>query len=112
MAGNPANESLQQWLTNGPEANPDIFVLGFQEIDLSTEAFILLDPAKELQWSHHIESALLTFSDGYSKVASKQLVGMIIFVYVNVKHLKFVTEITSESIGSGLLGMMVCIFLS
>ena len=42
----------------------------------------------------------------YSKIASKQLVGMLIIVLVHQKHKDAISEISSEYVGCGILGMM------
>ncbi|KAJ3032744.1 Type II inositol 1,4,5-trisphosphate 5-phosphatase, partial [Rhizophlyctis rosea] len=80
-----------------------MYVLGFQELDLSTEAYILVDNAKEEEWSRGIEFAL---KGKYVKVASKQLVGMLIVLYVKREEVDFVSEISALYVGTGILGMM------
>lgn len=104
IAGLDCTESLAPWLTMGNE--PDLYILGFQELDLSTEAYLMYDSAKETQWCQAVETALMCLSKGYAKVASKQLVGMLAVVYLNVEHLQSIAEITAESIGTGILGLM------
>lgn len=63
--GQDASESLVPWLQTTQEEEPAIYVLGFQELDLSTEAYILVDTAREDEWSRGIEHAL---NDKYVKV--------------------------------------------
>jgi hypothetical protein len=38
---------------------------------------------------------------------SKQLVGMLLLVYVRVEHLSHIKDVTTGAIGTGIMGMMV-----
>ena len=49
MNGQAASESLSPWLAVD-SAPPDLFVLGFQELDLSKEAFLFSDSQRETEW--------------------------------------------------------------
>jgi hypothetical protein len=83
-------EDLATWLlshrqSNDPsiqEKNPDIYVIGLQELDLSAEAFLLNDSPREDYWSVAIQNGFRDLADKYIKLMSKQLVGMLILVYV------------------------------
>ncbi|KAJ3286688.1 hypothetical protein HK104_008910 [Borealophlyctis nickersoniae] len=101
--GQAATESLVPWLQTTSEEKPAIYALGFQELDLSTEAYILVDTAKEDEWSRGIEFAL---QNEYVKIASKQLVGMLIMLYVKKEEVDAVSEISALYVGTGILGMM------
>ncbi|KAJ3033955.1 Type II inositol 1,4,5-trisphosphate 5-phosphatase, partial [Rhizophlyctis rosea] len=103
--GQIASESLVPWLGTPDIENVDFFVLGFQELDLSTEAYILVDNAKEEEWSRGIEFAIRE-KGKYVKVASKQLVGMLIMVYVKKEEVDYVSEVAALYVGTGILGMM------
>lgn len=91
--------SLDSWILN---EDYDVFVFGFQELDTSTEAYIVQDSKREGEWSILIEKSLKS----HSKIASKQLVGMLILVYVKTSHEKYVSQVRVASLGTGLLGMM------
>ncbi|KAJ3382623.1 hypothetical protein HDU92_004655 [Lobulomyces angularis] len=95
-------------LLNSPtfEGEADIIVLGFQEIDLTTSAYLISDTTKENEWVKAIEAGLGEKKDLFYKAASKQLVGMLILVFVKKVLHPHVSELTSVHLGTGILGMM------
>lgn len=40
---------LREWLENEPDP-PDVYAIGFQELDLSKEAFIFNETVREAEW--------------------------------------------------------------
>lgn len=51
--GQPASVSLSDWLTSLGSENseiPDIYAIGFQELDLSKEAFLFNETPREGEW--------------------------------------------------------------
>ncbi|KAF9567892.1 hypothetical protein EC968_003128 [Mortierella alpina] len=101
--GKNATEKLDAWLKVEGEQQPEIYVLCFQELDLSAEAYIVLDGSKEEEWTRAIAESL---GAGYQKVMSKQLVGLLIVMYAAVDHTKFIREVTAHSAGVGIMGML------
>nr|GAT60061.1 DNase I-like protein [Mycena chlorophos] len=124
---------------------PDMLVLGFQELDLSTEALLYANStAREEAWMEAIYAALgqgrdpgkggdtptsptssspsstLPSSDGssasktsskskkkgYVKLASKQLVGMLIVVLVRAEIKRCFDEVKTTGAGTGIMGVM------
>ncbi|KAJ3161478.1 hypothetical protein HDU86_007260 [Geranomyces michiganensis] len=104
--GQSPSQPLFPWLRVAVGEEPSLYVLGFQELDLNTGAYLYSDNTKEAEWSKSIEDALRTKKHNYVKVASKQLVGMLIVLYVQETEKQHVREISAEYLGTGLLGMM------
>ncbi|KAF9386550.1 hypothetical protein CPC16_007480 [Podila verticillata] len=101
--GRNATEKLDVWLNVASETKPDIYVLCFQELDLSAEAYIVLDGSKEEEWTRAISESL---GSGYQKVASKQLIGLLIIMFASTEHAQYVKEVSTQSAGCGIMGML------
>ncbi|KAL4071719.1 DNase I-like protein [Scleroderma citrinum] len=89
------------------DIDPDIFVLGFQEIDLSTEALLYAtSSAKEEMWLTAIIAALGEKGVLYEKLASTQLVGMLLIVVVKKVLYSCFTDVRLCDAGAGIMGFM------
>lgn len=87
--------------------DPDLFVLGFQELDLSTEALLYsTKTAKEEAWCTAIFAALGEKAELYEKLASKQLVGMLLVIIVRKSLRKYFGGIQTCAAGAGIMGVM------
>ncbi|KAI9007218.1 Endonuclease/exonuclease/phosphatase [Gaertneriomyces semiglobifer] len=104
--GQTPAESLSPWLLDANGEPYALYVLGFQELDLNTQAYLYNDTLKEDEWCSAIELALKSSGAKYVKVVSKQLVGMFIVLYVKQEERDKVQEVSAEYLGTGLLGMM------
>ncbi|KAK7460941.1 hypothetical protein VKT23_008869 [Stygiomarasmius scandens] len=88
-------------------SDPDMLILGFQELDLSTEALLYsTSTAREDAWCTAIFAALGEKGEVYEKLASKQLVGMLIIVIVKKSLKECFSNIMTSSVGVGIMGYM------
>ncbi|KAF8189113.1 Endonuclease/exonuclease/phosphatase [Mycena galopus ATCC 62051] len=94
---------------SGSDSTPDLLVLGFQELDLSAEALIYsTSTVREDAWCAAAFAALGARAVGYEKLASKQLVGILLVVIVR-KELRGCfpeSEIRTVAAGTGIMGLM------
>jgi phosphatidylinositol-bisphosphatase len=66
--GKSPTEDIGPWLLQKPDEMPDIFALGFQEADMSTEAYIISDNLKPDEWTLAVLRGLGQYKDQYVKV--------------------------------------------
>ncbi|XP_054164292.1 type II inositol 1,4,5-trisphosphate 5-phosphatase-like [Oppia nitens] len=102
--GQNATQSLHDWLARDPNP-PDIYALGFQELDLSTEAFVFNESPKQEMWFKACREALHPKAT-YELVRLVRLVGMMLVVFIKAELKQFVSHVTAEMVGTGLMGRM------
>ncbi|KAG1769780.1 DNase I-like protein [Suillus occidentalis] len=88
-------------------SDPDLLVLGFQELDLSTEALLYASSTvKEDAWVAAVLAGLGERGIIYEKLASKQLVGMLIVAIAKKSRLSCFGDIRFSAVGAGIMGIM------
>jgi phosphatidylinositol-bisphosphatase len=96
--------STAQWLACDAEP-PDLYVIGFQELDLSKEAFVFNESLKEDEWMKAVADSLHPKAT-YKLVKHVRLVGMMLIVYVRDSFSKVIRDVAAETVGTGILGRL------
>ncbi|XP_065223598.1 type II inositol 1,4,5-trisphosphate 5-phosphatase [Planococcus citri] len=102
--GQNSNRHLSDWLSIDPEP-PDIYAIGFQELDLSKEAFLFNDSPREEEWLSAVYVNLHP-KDKYHKIALVRLVGIMLIVFVKEQHVAYVREVATDTVGTGIMGKL------
>ncbi|XP_078485744.1 inositol polyphosphate 5-phosphatase OCRL isoform X2 [Ciona intestinalis] len=102
--GQLPTEPLDAWVSS-EVTPPDVYAIGFQELDLSKEAFVFTESSREEEWMKAVKQALHPGAS-YKLVKHIRLVGMMLLVFAQDRHLEDITAVASHHVGTGLLGKM------
>lgn len=104
--GQPPTESLHNWLQPREDMQPpDIYIIGFQELDLSKNAYIFTDSVREDEWYKKIRNSLHSKAQ-YIRLKLVRLVGMMLVVFARTNIRKNIRGVRAGTIGTGIMGMM------
>ena len=84
---------------------PDLYVLGFQELDLTTKAFLNINSERETEWTEGV-AANLHPGAKYVLVKSVRLVGMMLLLYTRQELQHHLTNISVDTVGTGIMGKL------
>jgi len=104
--GQSCSTSLAEHWLSSPTNPPDIYAIGFQELDLSKEVFLFGESAREDEWLQACSISLHPKSI-YVKLKLIRLIGMMLIVFIKKELEEFVSNIAAETVGTGILGKMV-----
>lgn len=96
------SEDLAPWLKDSSLPEPDVYAIGFQEIVDLNAGNLLVDHTAAKPWEAVIERTLM---QRYQLVASKQLVGLCLCVYVRRTLGQYVTNVVDDKVGVGIMGV-------
>ncbi|XP_030360930.1 type II inositol 1,4,5-trisphosphate 5-phosphatase isoform X4 [Strigops habroptila] len=102
--GQSPKESLQPWLACDAEP-PDIYCVGFQELDLSRDALFFTYTPREEEWFEAVTDSLHPDAK-YAKVKLVRLVGIMLLFYVKAEHALHISEVEAGTVGTGVMGRM------
>lgn len=91
------------------EQFPDLFVISLQEVEMSGAALVRELTKTSAQWTDAIVEALSVASDRkieYRKLKVVQLVGLVLIVLVQVKHVDFVSHVRLSLTRTGALSVL------
>merc|ERR1719419_1456383 len=92
--GQYPSESLEAWL-GSDSTPPDLYAIGFQELDLSKEAFLGMESPREHEWHSQVAKALHPGAQ-YCCVRQVRLVGILLIVFVKESLESHVSEVEAE----------------
>lgn len=98
----PGNCSLKEWLAHTTDP-PQVYAVGFQELDLSSEAFLFNETLKEGEWLKAVTQSLHPGAV-YQEICTVRLVGMMLVVFVERNLAQHVHNVASDTVGTGIMG--------
>ncbi|ELT95411.1 hypothetical protein CAPTEDRAFT_130250 [Capitella teleta] len=105
--GQQASEAINEWLCPAEDSEPpDIYAIGFQELDLSKNAYIFSESVREEDWYKRIKEALHPKAKYKKVVKLVRLVGMMLVVFIRKGLELEIYDVMSGTVGTGIMGVM------
>uniref|UniRef100_A0A8D8YIL8 Type II inositol 1,4,5-trisphosphate 5-phosphatase n=1 Tax=Cacopsylla melanoneura TaxID=428564 RepID=A0A8D8YIL8_9HEMI len=102
--GQSPSVSLSDWLSFTTDP-PHVYAIGFQELDLSKEAFLFNETPKEGEWLRAVTKSLHPGAV-YKEICLVRLVGMMLIVFVEENLAQHVDHVACDSVGTGIMGKL------
>jgi phosphatidylinositol-bisphosphatase len=100
--GQQAMQRVDKWLHSYEEL-PDIYAIGFQELDLSAEALIGKESNREEMWVDLVEMSL-KMAGSYKQIRAVRLVGILLLVYVKESLMQHISDVDMDTVPCGIMG--------
>uniref|UniRef100_A0A8D3DZR6 Synaptojanin-1 n=1 Tax=Scophthalmus maximus TaxID=52904 RepID=A0A8D3DZR6_SCOMX len=110
------NQTLNDWLLDAPKkaghpefqdskANPiDIFAVGFEEmVELNAGNIVSASTTNQKLWAAELQKNL-SRDHKYVLLASEQLVGVCLFVFIRPQHAPFIRDVAVDTVKTGMGG--------
>eukprot|EP00172_Hildenbrandia_rubra_P003673 Plantae.Rhodophyta-Hildenbrandia_rubra.ctg6140.p1 GENE.Plantae.Rhodophyta-Hildenbrandia_rubra.ctg6140~~Plantae.Rhodophyta-Hildenbrandia_rubra.ctg6140.p1 ORF type:complete len:769 (-),score=131.09 Plantae.Rhodophyta-Hildenbrandia_rubra.ctg6140:3974-6280(-) len=97
---------MHEWLltSNGSGADHDMYMIGLQEVQpLAGVTSLTTDVTAGRKWASHISSILNGKADGYVLVANKQMVGILLLVFLKREHADYLDGVYYSYAGTGFM---------
>lgn len=107
LAGASENKNLTDWLFPYDNFNPDIFVVGFQEVvELNASNILKNDASTGHYWTREVEKTIQKNSEeNYVLLRSEFMSSILLLLFVKSSQVSKVTEVEGKSKKTGLGGM-------
>ncbi|XP_065907240.1 inositol polyphosphate 5-phosphatase OCRL-like isoform X3 [Dysidea avara] len=99
-------EATEESKPDTHDCKPDIYAIGFQELDLSAEALVLNDSSREAEWRELVGHGLKSIDKRYYLVHAIRLVGILLIVYAKHALREYITDVETECTATGVMGVM------
>uniref|UniRef100_A0A7N6F713 phosphoinositide 5-phosphatase n=1 Tax=Anabas testudineus TaxID=64144 RepID=A0A7N6F713_ANATE len=107
------NQTLNDWLLDAPkkaghlefQAHPiDIFAIGFQEmVELNAGNIVSASTTNQKLWAAELQKNI-SRDHKYVLLASEQLVGVCLFVFIRPQHAPFIRDVAVDTVKTGMGG--------
>uniref|UniRef100_A0A7S3EIC1 Inositol polyphosphate-related phosphatase domain-containing protein n=1 Tax=Rhodosorus marinus TaxID=101924 RepID=A0A7S3EIC1_9RHOD len=102
VGGSEPEADLSNWLA-ADNCDYDVFAIGIEEVQpLVGMGAMTTDSSRGRDWTAHIEKTLRTVGD-YVCVCARQMVGILLLVFVRAKHENAIKGVMTTEVGTGFM---------